>query len=64
MAIYALLPGTNCKQCGEPTCYTFALQLAVSQRALEDCPTLLERDDSEQRADLEALIIDAPAIGG
>ena len=26
MAVYKLLPQTNCKQCGEPTCYTFALK--------------------------------------
>ena len=30
MAIFKLLPQTNCKQCGEPTCYTFALKLAAS----------------------------------
>jgi ArsR family metal-binding transcriptional regulator len=53
------LPGTNCKACGELTCYNFALKVAVSQRALDDCPVLLERDYAEQRAELEALIIDA-----
>jgi ArsR family metal-binding transcriptional regulator len=36
MAIFKLLPQTNCKQCGEPTCYTFALKLAASQRKLAD----------------------------
>jgi ArsR family metal-binding transcriptional regulator len=30
MAIFKLLPQTNCKQCGEPTCYTFALKLAAA----------------------------------
>jgi hypothetical protein len=34
MAIYKLLPNTNCKQCCEPTCYSFALKLAVSQKKL------------------------------
>ena len=28
--ILRLLPNTNCKQCGEPTCYTFALKLALT----------------------------------
>jgi len=42
MAIYKLLPQTNCKQCGEPTCYTFALKLAASQRQIADCSLLSE----------------------
>ena len=42
MAIYKLLPNTNCKQCGESTCYSFALKLAVSQKKLVDCPKLGE----------------------
>ena len=29
MAIYKLLPNTNCRQCSEPTCYSFALKLVV-----------------------------------
>ena len=64
LALFKLLPGSNCKACGEPTCYNFALKLAVSQRALEDCSLLFERDYSEQRAELEALTIDAPTSGG
>jgi ArsR family metal-binding transcriptional regulator len=63
MAIYKLLPITNCKNCGEPTCYTFALKLAASQRKISDCPTLLEPVHAEKRAALEAILIDAPAIG-
>jgi ArsR family metal-binding transcriptional regulator len=59
LALFKLLPVTNCKACGELTCYNFALKVAVSQRALDDCPVLLERDYAEQRAELEALIIDA-----
>ena len=63
MAIYKLLPQTNCKQCGEPTCYTFALKLATSQKKLADCPSLTELEFSEKRAALENIIIEAPAIG-
>jgi len=40
--VYKLLPQTNCKQCGEPTCYTFALKLAASQKKITDCPPLCE----------------------
>jgi len=40
--IYAILPQTNCKQCGEPTCFTFALKLVTSQKKLADCPSLAD----------------------
>jgi ArsR family metal-binding transcriptional regulator len=63
MAVYKLLPQTNCKQCGEPTCYTFALKLSASQRKLADCPPLFEPQYAEKRAALEAIVIEAPAIG-
>ena len=36
MAIYKLLPNTNCKQCGESTCYSFALKPAAAQKKLAD----------------------------
>jgi ArsR family metal-binding transcriptional regulator len=64
MAIYKLLPNTNCKQCGEPTCYTFALKLAASQKKLADCPPLAEPQYAEKRAALEEIVIEAPAIVG
>ena len=63
MAVYKLLPQTNCKQCGEPTCYTFALKLAASQKQLAGCPALLEPQFAEQLAALQAIVIDAPTIG-
>lgn len=63
MAIFKLLPQTNCKQCGEPTCYTFALKLAVSQMKLADCPPLFEPPYVDKLVALEEIIIEAPAIG-
>ena len=62
LAIYKLLPNTNCKQCGEPTCYTFAFKLAAAQKKLADCPPLSESQYAEQRTSLEAIIIEAPII--
>lgn len=62
MAIFKLLPQINCKQCDEPTCYTFALKLATSQKKLADCPPLAEPKYAEKRTGLEAIIIEAPAI--
>jgi len=63
MAIFKLLPQTNCKQCGEPTCYTFALRLAASQRQVSDCPALFEPQNTEKLAALQVIVIDVPTIG-
>lgn len=62
--IWSLLPQTNCRQCGEATCYSFALKLAVSQKKLADCPPLSEPQYAEKRAALEEIVIEAPAIVG
>ncbi|HON81767.1 MAG TPA: acetyl-CoA decarbonylase/synthase complex subunit gamma [Methanoregulaceae archaeon] len=40
--IYKLLPKKNCKECGEPTCLTFAMKLAGGKVKPEDCPYLDE----------------------
>ena len=42
MQIYKLLPKTNCKDCGFPTCMAFAMQVAAKQKAITDCPHLSE----------------------
>ena len=36
--IYKLLPKTNCRQCGFPTCLAFALSLAKKAVVLDKCP--------------------------
>ncbi|MCC6191559.1 MAG: hypothetical protein IT318_21240, partial [Anaerolineales bacterium] len=36
--IYKLLPQTNCKECGFPTCLAFAMKLAAKQAELKSCP--------------------------
>lgn len=38
LQIYKLLPKTNCKDCGFPTCLAFAMKLAAKQVELGDCP--------------------------
>jgi ArsR family metal-binding transcriptional regulator len=58
-----LLPQTNCKQCGEPTCYSFAIKLVASQKKIADCPPMHEAAYAQQLADLQNIVIDAPAIG-
>ncbi len=36
--IFKLLPGTNCKECGYPTCLAFAMNLAAGKAELDQCP--------------------------
>jgi len=42
LAIYKLLPKTNCKECGFPTCLAFAMKLAAKQAELAACPYVSE----------------------
>jgi len=63
MALYKLLPQTNCHLCGERSCYYFALKLATSQKRLAECPVLAEPQYAEQSAALSELVIDAPGVG-
>jgi ArsR family metal-binding transcriptional regulator len=42
MAILKLLPKTNCRKCGEPTCTVFALRAVEGVKAAEDCPELTD----------------------
>lgn len=42
LEIYKLLPQTNCKDCGYPTCLAFAMKLAAKQAQLKDCPHVSE----------------------
>jgi acetyl-CoA decarbonylase/synthase complex subunit gamma len=40
--IFKLLPKTNCKKCGFPTCLAFAMKLAQRQASLDACPDVSE----------------------
>ena len=40
--IYKMLPQTNCKDCGFPTCLAFAMKLAAKQVELSLCPHVSE----------------------
>ncbi len=40
--IFKLLPKTNCKKCGFPTCLAFAMKLAQRQASLDQCPDVSE----------------------
>ena len=41
--IFKLLPKTNCKKCGMPTCLAFAMQLAQKRAKLDSCPCVSEQ---------------------
>ena len=57
LELYRLLPRTNCKRCGEETCFAFALKLAAGQADPEGCrPMYEEGAHAEQRTQLEALL--------
>ncbi|MGC8491342.1 MAG: (Fe-S)-binding protein [Syntrophobacteraceae bacterium] len=52
MEILKLLPRTNCRLCGQPTCMVFAVQAAEGGKGAEDCPAL----EGEGKARLEAYL--------
>ena len=47
--ILKLLPKTNCRECGEPTCMVFAARMAEGVKGPEDCPPM----DAENKLRLE-----------
>ena len=45
--IYKMLPQTNCKECGFPTCLAFAMKLAAKQVELGACPYVTEESKKQ-----------------
>ncbi len=45
--IYKMLPQTNCKECGFPTCLAFAMKLAAKQVELGACPYVSEESKKQ-----------------
>ena len=62
LAVYRLLPNTNCRECGQPTCYTFALKLVARAAAPADCSPLAEPGREEQRNALQGMLLPPPAV--
>ncbi len=55
--VWALLPQTNCGQCGVPTCMAFASGLLQQTRHAAECPALhQDAAFAESRAALEAML--------
>ncbi len=54
--IFKLLPGKNCKECGEATCMAFALKLVNDEAELNQCPLLLTKEFEVNRFKLIELL--------
>jgi len=46
LEIFKLLPKTNCRECGVPTCMAFAMKLAQKKAELSECPYASEEAKS------------------
>ena len=60
--IFKLLPKTNCKECGVPTCLAFAMNLASGKAELDACPYVSD-EAREQLAEASAPPIRPVSIG-
>ena len=60
--IFKLLPKTNCKECGYPTCLAFAMNLASGKAELASCPYVSD-EAKEQLAEASAPPIRPVSIG-
>ncbi|NOY83140.1 MAG: acetyl-CoA decarbonylase/synthase complex subunit gamma [Kiritimatiellaeota bacterium] len=60
--IFKLLPKTNCKKCGCPTCLAFAMKLTTQKATLDECPDVSE-DAKAQLSGAAAPPIRLVAIG-
>src|SRR4030067_1902575 len=54
--IFKLLPGTNCKKCGELTCLAFAVKLVGQEIAIGKCVPLFSDEFKEKRKVLLELL--------
>lgn len=53
--IYQLLPKTNCKECGYPTCLAFAAAIRKEAVSLETCPILSEAEYQANKEQIQTL---------
>jgi len=60
--IFKLLPKTNCKECGVPTCLAFAMNLASGKAELDACPYVSD-EAREQLSEASAPPIRPVALG-
>ncbi len=57
LELFKLLPKTNCKVCGENTCYNFSIKLASGLLELDACvPIIQEEQYGAQRSSLQSIL--------
>jgi ArsR family metal-binding transcriptional regulator len=61
MEIYQLLPQTNCKLCGLPTCFAFASKITVGEADVQACTPLFGEG---QYAEKRQVLLDMLAAAG
>ncbi len=54
--IYKLLPRTNCRKCGEPSCMAFAVKLARGDLLLNQCKEIFLNEFKERRKALTKIL--------
>jgi len=57
LQVYNLLPRTNCKKCGEPSCFAFAARLVKQEAELAACVALNETALAANKEKLEELML-------
>jgi len=62
LGVFKLLPGNNCKECGEPTCMAFALKLVNDEVKLIQCPLLFKKEFEVNRYKLEEFLLDSEIV--
>ncbi len=62
MEIFKLLPKTNCRECGLPTCIAFAMSLSAGKIELSACPFISD-EDKEKLAQTDAPPVAIVSIG-
>ena len=60
--ILKLLPKTNCRECGEPTCMVFATRVAESVKDSNDCPALSQAAKADLDDYMKPYAIDVDGI--
>ena len=50
--VFRLLPGTNCRECGEPTCLAFATKVVQQEADIAQCSPLFSDEFEDKRSKL------------
>ena len=63
LTVHGLLPGTNCKKCGEVTCLAFASKLVARTAEAEACTPLFEEEQYAEKRQKLIELITPPVVG-